>query len=196
MVWMVFIIVFYKNKCIKIGPPRMRSLAIKLVLFSMFVIPSFAQEQPTLQYSADRATIPTTKLNIQLSAPLREALDKGVSLHFDSHFGIKKSVWLFSYVEKQRTHQFILKRHALSNRYIVRRLDLEAPRIFRSIGEAVNYIAAQALILLESYDDLHNTHSMRLTLNRFDLPGPMRLNAFASSDWDIDTGWITWKSAN
>ena len=140
--------------------------------------------------------VSTEKLSIELSSEAQDAINNGVTLYFDSDYGVRSSYWLFSFTKVQKSHKFLIQRHALSKRFIVKRIDLESPRIFRSIAEATNYIAAQALILLESYHDDQNHYSMRLSLNRFDLPGPMRLNAFISDAWDLDTGWIEWQSAN
>ena len=64
---------------------------------------------------------------------------------------------------------------------------------FSSANEATEFITNQSFKFLQSYtsnqgDDV----SMRLALNKFKLPGPMRLNAFIAKQWDIDTGWISW----
>ena len=173
----------------------------KVVLFACILIawlgstPSSAAQTSSAQSGSARS-ISTEKLSIELSPEAQEAIDNGVTLFFDTEYSIRTSYWLFSRSTMQHSHKFLIQRHALSKRYIVKRQDIESPRIFRSIAEATNYIAAQALILLESYDDEQNHYSMRLSLNRFDLPAPMRLHAFISKAWHLNTGWIAWRPAS
>jgi hypothetical protein len=195
---MVSIIAYYES----LLPRGMRMKGVRKIKFSRLLIGLaiiLAKTTPTYSQETDGAEFRSSsinKLNIELSEQAQDAINSGVALYFDSEYGIRNSFWLFSNLKARKSHKFMIKRHALSNRYVVKRVDLESPRIFRSIAEAVNYIAAQALMLLESYDDQQNEYSMRLSLSRFDLPGPMRLNAFASTAWRLDTGWITWQSAN
>ncbi|NND00772.1 MAG: DUF4390 domain-containing protein [Gammaproteobacteria bacterium] len=140
--------------------------------------------------------ISSETLVIKLSSEAQDAVNNGVPLFFKCDFAVRRSYWFFSVSRSLKNHQFLLMRHAISNRYIVKRDSLDTPHIFRTITEATNYIAAQAVILLEFYDNAENRYSMRLSLNIFELPGPMRLNAFISSDWELDTGWMSWNSAH
>lgn len=130
-------------------------------------------------------------IHIELSSEAQDAINHGVGLSFNCQLAIRRSMWLFHISEKQKLHRFFITRHALSSRYIVRRDDLLTPRLFSTISEATNYIAAQTIMLLEFYHDANNPYSMRLSLDKFKLPGPMRLNAFISGAWDLDTGWIS-----
>lgn len=130
-------------------------------------------------------------IDITLSAQVQDAINHGVALSINSAFAIRESWWFVKTSAKPRNHRFMIQRHALSNRYIVKRDDLDTPHIFITIPEATNYIAAQSVMLLEFYHDTDNPYSMRVSLNKFDLPGPMRLNAFLSSDWEMDTGWVS-----
>lgn len=130
-------------------------------------------------------------IDLTLSDEVQSAINSGVALSINSAFAIRTSWWLFHTSSKPKYHHFSIQRHALSNRYIVKRDDLNTPHIFLSITEATNYIAAQSVMLLEFYHDTDNPYSMRLSLNKYDLPGPMRLNAFLSSEWELDTGWLS-----
>lgn len=127
-----------------------------------------------------------------LSAQAQEAIQNGVALSFRGLFAKRKSFWFLRRSANVKEHTFLLMRHALSNRYLVKHDGLDTPHIFRSLAEATNHIAVETVLLLKLYNDPQNNYSMRLSLNKFDLPGPMRLNAFLSSAWDIDTGWIKW----
>ncbi|NND82605.1 MAG: DUF4390 domain-containing protein [Gammaproteobacteria bacterium] len=130
-------------------------------------------------------------ISIELSPEAVEAVDNGVRLKFDARFAKQKQFWLVRYKKQIKEHSFQLQRHALSRRYVVRRDDIEAPRIFRSINDAMKFIAGQALQLLEFYNADSPSINLRLVLDQYSLPGPMRLNAFISDAWDIDSGWVT-----
>lgn len=165
-----------------------RSTLLRLGLSSLVVATLLV-----VAYAFTGDTVNTTNqelARIDLSAEAEEAIDNGVRLVFDARYATSASLVIFSRYRTKHQHQFFVQRHSLSNRYIVRRDNLEIPRIFRSIQQAMRYISQQALILLEFYNDGEETVYMRLALDKYALPGPMRLNAFIASAWDIDTGWL------
>jgi len=59
----------------------------------------------------------------------------------------------------------------------------------------MSYIASEALKLFARYQSGESPYQMRLQLSKYDLPAPMRLNAFVANDWDLNTGWKKWQSA-
>lgn len=142
------------------------------------------------------ANLSYERFDFELSSEAQDAINSGVTLSINADYAVRTSYWLFSTTERERRHQFKLMRHTLSKRYVVKFDDDDRPHIFRSIGQACNFIANQSLTLLENYSSQQDVYSMRLALSRFDLPSPMRLNAFISKAWDLDTGWIEWQSAN
>ena len=163
-----------------------------LVLIGMFISltaqPGFAQareQQPGVG-----------SFNFELSDQAQEAVNNGVTLSFDCELAIRQSYWLFTTEKQTKHHQFILVRQALSNRYIVKQDTLDTPHLFRTISEASSYITEHAANLLVAYSTNEQSYSMRLSLNKYKLPAPMRLNAFFSDDWDLDTGWVVWQSAH
>ena len=132
--------------------------------------------------------------SFELSNEAQEAVKNGVTLSFDCQLAIRQSYWLFTTETQRKRHVFMLVRQALSNRYIVKQDKLDTPHLFRTISQATSYIAEHALNLFEFYNSDEQPYSMRLSLNKYKLPGPMRLNAFISDDWELDTGWIAWQS--
>jgi len=159
-----------------------------LLIATAAITPSQAQ-----QFSSN---INTNSFVLELSNEAQEAINNGVSLTFDCDFAFRQSFWLFTLNKEIKQHQFRIVRHALSNRYIVHRDNLQRPHIFRSIDEATNFIVSQSMKLLKSYNETEKPFAMKLSLNKFALPGPMRLNAFISSAWTLNTGWIEWHFAN
>jgi hypothetical protein len=154
------------------------------VVSSMNVVS--AQTTPKSNYNS------AANISLKLSNEVQDAIQNGVTIMFLCQYSERKTFWFLSRSENGKRHHFSLKRHALSNQYIVKRRDLDALNMFRSLDEATRYIATQSVLLLEFYQDADNLNSMRLSLNKFDLPAPMRLNAFLSRAWDLDTGWVRW----
>ena len=145
-----------------------------------------AQTAPKLGHNS------AENISLKLSNEVQGAIQNGVTIMFRCQYAERKTFWFLSRSANIKQHDFSLKRHALSNQYIVKRSDLDALNMFRSLDEATRYIAAQSVLLLEFYHDSDTLNSMRLTLNKFDLPAPMRLNAFLSRAWNVDTGWVIW----
>lgn len=138
--------------------------------------------------------ISSRDIDISLSDEVVEAVNSGVEIIIQCDLAQRTSYGFFSISENRQSFLFHLQRNALSNRFIVKRSGQNKPHLFRSLLEATNYIAAQGKLLLESNSTKQKPLSMRLFLNKFELPAPMRLNAFLSSAWAIDTGWILWTS--
>ena len=145
-----------------------------------------AQTTPKLDHKS------AENISLKLSNEVQDAILNGVTIMFRCQYAERKTFWFLSRSANIKQHHFSLKRHALSNQYIVKRSDLDALNMFRSLDEATRYIAAQSVLLLEFYHDSDTLNSMRLSLNKFDLPAPLRLNAFLSRAWDLDTGWVIW----
>lgn len=131
-------------------------------------------------------------LDIKLSAPIKEAADNGIPLTFDCDLRTSEMAWFISWPTQLQQHTFILSYHSLSNRYLVRSNNKEAPKNFHSIGEATDYIREQSKHLFKQYANKKAGAQMRISLNKFKLPGPIRLNAFIAEQWNINTGWIIW----
>ena len=149
-------------------------------VYLSITLPTFAQ------------TNTLTSFKFELSKEAQEAINNGVTLTFNCDFAVRQSYWLFTTEKQNKHHQFLLVRQALSGRYIVKQDTLDTPHLFRTVSEASNYIAAHATALLDTYNDSQHQYSMRLYLNKYKLPGPMRLNAFISDEWNLDTGWMLW----
>ena len=133
---------------------------------------------------------------LNLSPKIREAVDNGIELNFDCRLKVNKQVGFISWPKKQREHVFSLTHHALSNLYLVRVDESDFPENFHSIGEATNFIMEQSETLFAQYSSNKKNTQMRLSLNKFELPGPIRFSAFTAPHWDIDTGWISWAPEN
>lgn len=155
------------------------------LLFMVFLSP--ASQASGISYDSKN-------LRINLSSPVQKAIDSGVTLTFICEYAMIDKFLAFTWVKERKQHQFVVSRHALSNRYLVRNEASLEPGIYRSIPETMNHITDQALDLFNRYHNSNDQYQMRLSLSKYELLGPMRLNAFINDAWDLDSGWKTWLS--
>lgn len=132
-------------------------------------------------------------LNIEFSEAVRDAINNGVTVTLNCQLAVLDSWLFFTIARDKKNHHFIISRHALSNNYIVKKDNLDRSHIFRSIEQAVDFISTESLSLLRSYSETDKHHQMIVLINKYELPGPMRLKAFVSSDWNLNTGWVAWE---
>jgi len=126
---------------------------------------------------------------------VERAINNGVELTFICEFATIKQFLFVKWPDQLKSHHFLVKHHALSNSYLVSDETDRAPKIFRSTTDSMSYIASEALKLFARYQSGESPYQMRLQLSKYDLPAPMRLNAFVANDWDLNTGWKKWQSA-
>lgn len=164
-----------------------RWLSTFLLCAAMSALPGNALSQG-VEYQAG-------KLDIRLSENVEDAIHNGVPLTFVCEYAIVNSVLFVSWKKQHKDHRFVVTHHALSNSYLVS-IEAEAPpKIFRTLTEAMSFVARQAQILFAAYHLSEKHTKMRVRLGKTELPGPMRLNAFIAKEWDLDTGWKAWQSA-
>lgn len=133
---------------------------------------------------------------IQLSESTLAAIDNGVSLTFVCDYAVLKPWLFFKWPEQRKQHQFIISKHALSDRYLVHQDNKATPSIFRSSSKGVAYISKAVQNLFRGYLNQQPETQLRISLNKYDLPAPMRLTAFTSTQWNFDSGWGTWQPAD
>ncbi len=163
---------------------------VSLCVLLCFLLFLFA---PTRSYAYETShDTSNAKFSITLSQEVRDALENGIVLTFDCDLQTNKKIWFLSLPKNKEKYSFTLSRHSLSNRYLVIFKGAPAPKNFSSANEATAFISEQSFKFLQRYTSNKNDSTMRLSLNKFKLLGPMRLNAFLAKQWDIDTGWISW----
>ena len=132
--------------------------------------------------------------SLSLSGQAQEAVENGVSLTFTCDFAMVNRFLFISWPSQRKQHRFVVSHHALSNRYIVRQDQQQRQHSFRSLNASMNYLSAEAQRLFNAYFEKDPEYEIRLSLSKYELPGPIRLSAFLASDWDLDTGWVKWDS--
>jgi len=138
-----------------------------------------------------------SKLTLVLSDDVQEALNSGVRLKFIAASGHRKKLLFLSWTKKDQQQTFEIHHHALSNNYLVSNQDQTTLRSFSSLRMSLDYIKQLSETFFAQVDDQSVVATFepayRLYLDKFSLPTPMRIYAFWSLDWDLDSGWQEWE---
>lgn len=168
------------------------ALANKIVLLATCCCVSFTSSASLAQGISRQ----TGGFAISLSGQVQKAVENGVALTFNCEFGMINRFLFITWPYKTDQHQFVVTHHALSNRYIVHQDQQTKQHSFRSLRASMNYISSEAQRLFGEHLSRDPRYEIRLSLSKYQLPGPIRLSAFLSDDWDLDTGWVKWDSAS
>lgn len=147
---------------------------------------------------SEDAYLLNAKLAISLSSGALDALKNGVPLVIEFHIQVLEThVWLWDTViaEIRRTRQ--ISYHALSRTYVVRDINTGRQQNFRSLDDALLMAGVlQDLPVLDyPLPGGNKNYAMRLrgSLDIESLPTPVRLLAYVSSAWDMDSKWHKWQ---
>jgi len=188
---MVFITPFWKKF----------ELLLLLVMLAFAAMPAWSAQPHGIEVR--NAAITTTEdsylleadIDIILSAPLEDALNKGISLYFLLDFELVRPRWYW-FNEKTVTlqQQYRLTFNALTRQY---RIGVGAfYQNFPTLAEAL-----QVMSKIRRRGDLESgplskganyTASLRLRLDTSQLPKPFNLNALGSREWSLGSDWHRW----
>lgn len=131
-------------------------------------------------------------VNVSLSLVLVAAIERGVTLQFESVFRAQRSRWYWfaeTVYEQRRVGRLTF--HPITRLFRVR-LDGSPPRTFADLTEALRYclVVRGWQVAAAEQDLLGLDLSLRLRLDKSALPKSLQIAAFASDDWDLSTGWI------
>ena len=135
--------------------------------------------------------------DIQLSSGAREALENGVPLVFEFRVQArKKHRWLWDQVIEEHRQLREVEYHPLSRTYLVRDVNTGEQRGFRRLEEAMTSVGVLQNISVLDYGlvDDSGDYSVRLRgiLDIESLPTPIRLLAYVSSAWGMNSVWYQW----
>lgn len=134
-------------------------------------------------------------IDIVLSAPLEDALHKGIALYFLLEFEMVRSRWYwFNDKTVSRQQQYRLQFNALTRQY---RIGIGSfYQNFPTLNEAL-----QVMSRVRRREDIEPgtlskgtsyTAGLRLRLDTSQLPKPFNLNALGSREWNIGSDWARW----
>ncbi len=188
---MVFITPFWKKF----------ELLLLLAMLAFVAMPAWSAQPHGIEVR--NAAITTTEdsylleadIDIILSAPLEDALNKGISLYFLLDFELVRPRWYW-FNEKTVTlqQQYRLTFNALTRQY---RIGVGALyQNFPTLAEAL-----QVMSKIRRRGDLEPgplskgasyTASLRLQLDTSQLPKPFNLNTLGSREWSLGSDWHRW----
>ncbi len=122
-----------------------------------------------------------------------EALSHGVPLQIEFNLGGRD---MSNRVAFER-HVLVLSYQPLVRQWQLARLDSEPPRLFASRSQLLAAIDQVRLPLGSSWQLLSGSreYSLRVRLPQSSLPGPLRLPAWFSRTWRMDSGEVMWTAA-
>lgn len=172
-----------------------------LIALALSVAPAFAAQPHGIEVR--QAAITTTDdsylleadIDIILSAPLEDALNKGISLYFLLEFELMRPRWYwFNEKTVALQQQYRLTFNALTRQY---RIGVGAfYQNFPTLSEAL-----QVMSKIRRRADLESgpltkgasyTAALRLRLDTSQLPKPFNLNALGSREWSLGSDWHRW----
>ena len=157
-----------------------------------FELPSAAVREVDGVYLLDAVA------DLELSAPVRSALENGVDLHITWEVEIERqrNWWLNADVAAvvQRNR---LSYHELSLQYVVTNLNTGERRSFTRLARALRHVGT--LIGFPVVDSVliddptrHRGH-VRVRLEHESLPLPLRPTALFGDGWDLESEWQSWR---
>jgi len=139
----------------------------------------------------------TARLSLSITGDPAEALSKGIPLTILVETRLYRASLLSRFFEIATwQHPYLIEYHALSNRYTLTRPGAGPPETFPTLSETLGAIEDFSVELnLPPGVAVEDRLEVRLrtVLDRSDLPGPLKLMAFFSNDWQLQSNWQRWK---
>jgi len=182
---------------------KKNSCRITLLLFAisslLFLMPGFCElslKQPLIEHQFEKSTLKPS-LQVEFQPEVIEALNNGVPLSLQWQLEIvDANAWPWTKNLWQQQGQWQIQYRPLSQRYIVSQIDRENEQSFVRLSQTLSNIEQSQLPLpdltLVISQAKKSQYRLRVSLLKSELPPPLRLLAYVSDAWTLDTGWITW----
>jgi hypothetical protein len=136
-------------------------------------------------------------LTLKITGDPAQALSKGIGLTIVVQTRLYRASlasWYFKLANWEQ--RFRVEHHALSNRYTLTQVATGATDNFPTLTETLSAIGRFATTVdlpagINENDDLQMR--LRVSLDRKSLPGPLKLVALISKDWQLRSSWGRWK---
>lgn len=177
------------------------SVAAFMLCFSSSVVAESGsfQVDEAHSWTEDGAYFLDAQFVVNLSSGALEALENGVPLVFELQVQVVKThPWFWDVVDIERNQNRQIQYHALSRSYLVKDLDAGTQGNYRRLKDALQAAGAiKDLLLADQELEQGRGYKIRVrgSLDIESLPTPVRLLAYVSSSWDMDSEWYTWPLA-
>ena len=136
------------------------------------------------------------QFSITLSSGANEALENGIPLVFELQVQLVRTHrWLWDSVKIELKQVRQIQYHDLSRTYVVKDINAGTQRNFRRLPDAMDAAGSLDELLLTNgrlEDAADYKIRLRGSLDIESLPTPVRLIAYVSSDWDMNSKWYVW----
>lgn len=135
---------------------------------------------------------------IKMTPEQVESLENGIPLTFGYSFIIEeKSGLMWRETEKEhKVYNYTISYNALTEQYVVNAHKTKKYENFPTLSLALAYIAEPKNLSLEIMNRKKGyiyRGGVRLRLDINELPTPLRIPAYLSREWNLDTGWKYWE---
>ncbi len=139
----------------------------------------------------------SAQVHYQLGSQAREALRHGVPLVLGVEIQVlQPRPWLWDKTVAELYQRYQLRYHALSRRYLVTNFHTGVQRSYYNLGDALHAVGTlYDLPVLDQRlltQDVPHEVRLRADLEVEALPTPVRLWAYISSDWGVQSEWYSW----
>jgi len=188
---------------LKPGRPLVTALLAVASLLLAFRLPA-ADEPGAFKVAeieaekGDESYLLNARMNINLNTGPKEALENGIPLVFEMQIQtLEKHTWYWDIVVGEYKQARQVQLHALSRTYLVKDLDTGATRSYLKLDDALQAAGFLHNFPVLDYERMKEGQSysvrLRCNLDIEALPTPVRLLAYVSSAWDMDSEWYQWQ---
>jgi hypothetical protein len=178
---------------------RLPQVLLLAMLLTGFSIPAHAQFAVNSGQSKLAGGLLSTsaRLTLKITGDPAQALSKGIGLTIVVQTRLYRASlasWYFKLANWEQ--RFRVEHHALSNRYTLTQVATGATDNFPTLTETLSAIGRFATTVdlpagINENDDLQMR--LQVSLDRKSLPGPLKLVALISKDWQLRSSWGRWK---
>lgn len=183
----------------------LKGLGLLVVLFGLTIHLSLANDfsiSSVFVKAGNKANLYkiAVEATIEMSDQQVEMLENGIPLTFSYTFVVEEKVGVLWLEKSNETKQydFTVSYNALTQQYVVKTLWNKKYENFPTLTMALGYIAEPKNLNINIVNRKENGKyrgGVRLRLDIEALPTPLRIPAYTSKDWNLDTGWKYWEFA-
>jgi len=186
-------------------PPPLKALRYTLLMWAFAWVAAAAEPGFTVLSAVTREVDEVYQLDARidytLSTDAREALTNGVPLTLRLDIEIlRPRPLMWDEVVASLNVRYRLSYHALSRRYLVENRASGAQHSYNTLYQALTALGTiRALPVLDKrlleVGQVYDAR-LRVVLDREDLPAPLRLMAYFSRAWTLNSPWFRWSLAS
>lgn len=136
-----------------------------------------------------------TEMEFTLSDPVREAVNNGIPVTLVKQYAVPRARLVLQRRRMKLEQRFELRRHSLSDRYILTDTGSDSVKTYGSVADALRALGATSVVTFELPEEQYSDPPIvlvRAHLDIYSLPTALRLRAFISRSWRHSSGWTTW----